>query len=67
MASPAVVRFVVEVRSDGGGVAGTVASDGGPAAPFSGWLELLALLETAAAHGTPTGPVPGSTVEIDQA
>ncbi len=66
MAFPAVARFVVEVRFHGKGVAGTVAPDAGRAAPFSGWLELLALLEDPTAHGAPTVPVPRSAVEIDQ-
>lgn len=65
MALPPVARFVIEVRADGDGIAGTVSSDGGRVAPFSGWLELLALLEVPTEHGTPTEPVVGSELETD--
>ncbi len=60
MAFPPVARLVLEICADGDGIAGTVAPDGGRAAPFSGWLELLALLEVATAHGTSNEPGWGS-------
>lgn len=60
MASPSVARMVVEICADGDGIAGTVAPDGGHATPFSGWLELLALLEVATTHGTSNEPGWGS-------
>lgn len=41
-----VARFVVELARSGDAVTGSVSVEGGEAAvTFSGWLELLALLE----------------------
>lgn len=41
-----VVRVLVEMRRDGGGrVTGVVTPDGGAPRCFTGWLELLHLLE----------------------
>jgi hypothetical protein len=53
------VRFLVELtRGAGGRVSGQVAAADGPPAPFSGWLELLRLLEDGmGAHGR-DGSVP---------
>jgi hypothetical protein len=40
------VRFLLDLTSDDEGrVSGEVAVAGGPSIPFSGWLELLRLLE----------------------
>jgi len=40
------VRFVLDLSTgDGGRVSGQVSTADGPAVPFSGWLELLRLLE----------------------
>ncbi len=47
--------FFVELWADGNSIAGTVAAKGGRAAPFSGWLELLALLEVALGLGPQNG------------
>jgi hypothetical protein len=41
-----VQRFILEIgRDEDDRVCGHVASDGGSSVPFSGWLELLRLLE----------------------
>jgi hypothetical protein len=47
-----VVRILVELRRDAtGAVEGSITSEGSDEAePFSGWLELLRLLEDAAAR-----------------
>jgi hypothetical protein len=40
------VRFLVELtRGEGGRVSGAVSAADAPSVPFSGWLELLRLLE----------------------
>jgi hypothetical protein len=40
------VQFLVELSSDDGGrVSGQINASEGPSTPFSGWLELLRVLE----------------------
>jgi hypothetical protein len=53
------VRFIVDLHPVEARVEGTVALDGpGEPSPFSGWLELLRLLEThLAAPPVPAAPV----------
>jgi hypothetical protein len=42
----AVLRFILDIDRNGDDrVSGQLAREGGPAVPFSGWLELLQLLE----------------------
>lgn len=42
----AVLRFILDIDPDGGDrVSGQLAREGRPPVPFSGWLELLQLLE----------------------
>lgn len=59
------VRFVVELDMDQDGrVSGQVAAAGSPSTPFSGWLELLRLLEDRADDTTERAqPVPGDGLD----
>jgi len=55
------VQFLVDLSSDEGGrVSGQISAGDGPLAPFSGWLELMRLLEGGLHNHTRHGdPAPG--------
>jgi hypothetical protein len=46
-------RVVVELAAGTGPIAGTLREEDGAARPFSGWLELCALLQAARVSGEP--------------
>lgn len=60
---------MVEIESDDDGrVAGSVTAAGGHPVPFSGWIELLHLLEPDSTHDhrpgtTPRGPAPATETD----
>jgi hypothetical protein len=58
MSKTAHLALTIDVESDP--ITGSVSTTGGEAKPFSGWMELVAAIESARREDQTLGPLPGA-------